>query len=108
MRLISVAGIKIDFNSSYLLSGGNMSMPSSSWNESLISLLKLKEKYFNSETSQLAVDTMHGGFSQMPYGLIMIQTKLGISTVIKRGTAWWINLESRGWINLDLLKDRPV
>jgi hypothetical protein len=52
-------------------------MPSSSWNESLISLLK-RNKYFNSETSQLAVDTMHGGFSQMPHGLIIIQTKLGI------------------------------
>ena len=107
MRLISVAGIKIDFNSSYLLSGGNMSMPSSSWNESLISLLK-RNKYFNSETSQLAVDTMHGGFSQMPYGLIMIQTKLGISIVITRETAWWVNLGFNSWTDLDLLKDWPV
>jgi hypothetical protein len=67
-----------------------MSMPSSNWSESLIPLLR-RNKYFNSETSQLAVDTMHGGFSQMPYGLIMFQTKLGIP---------------RGWTGLDLLKDR--
>jgi hypothetical protein len=59
-----------------------MSMPSSNWSESLIPLLR-RNKYFNSETSQLAVDTMHGGFSQMPYGLIMFQTKLGIPIVIK-------------------------
>jgi hypothetical protein len=51
---------------------------------------------------------MHGGFSQMPYGLIMIQTKLGISIVITRETAWWVNLGFNSWTDLDLLKDWPV